>query len=267
MPSTASKRFFQNRGKIETAKKKAVKQLKAKDGVYFGKLMKLGNTDKDGPTKFYATAVLICDKNGDTSCEGEQGTQSIIIQDSKPDAKYPYTEADRMAQVMELWDKLGYDQFPSNDEEMEADMADVTKDKPLVRCGIKTGDNGTKYLSIYGLAERGEILELNNEIDLPEAAGGDESADDTVEDSDDTNDGGEGGEEGGEEEADTVPFDGGTEEEAAEEEPEPEPEPAKPAPKKAAPAAKPASTTKAPASKPAAKPAPAAAPATSRRRR
>lgn len=238
MVSTAAKRLFQNRGKLEAARKKMVKSIKAKDGQYFGRVMKIGHTDKDGPTKVYATVLLICDKNGDIECQGEQGTVSIIVQDSKPDADWQFTEADMMARIMELWDKLGYDQFPETDEAFEEDVKALNEEKPYVKVGISTGKKGGKYLNINGLSDRDEILGLNAEIELPgddsEVEGEEEGGE--VEGSDETTDGGEGGEEGGEGgEAETVPFE----------------EPAKPAPK-AAPKPAPKAAPKAPAAAPAA---------------
>lgn len=201
MVSTAAKRLFSNRGKLDASRKKMTKTLKAKPGQYFGQVMKIGHTDKDGFLKVYAIVVLICDKNGDAKCQGEQSTVSINVQDAKPDAAYQYTEADQMARIWELWDRLGYDQQPDSPEAFEQDVADLNKERPLVKVAVTEAKNGNKYLNINGLASVEDIREVNDEVEL---AGQDEVIDEEVEEggeeagTEEGTDGGEGGEEGGE---------------------------------------------------------------------
>lgn len=208
-----------NREVLKQAKKAMVKSLKAADGNYYARLQKIGykdagKKDDDGNdiTRFFWMAVLICDEQGNEESRGEQAYSTTDIKANKK-----FTATEMFAKTLEVFDKLGYDP-PSEDdpqaaERMDADIAEILSEKPLVKININQPEGyDRKFVNINGIVTQDEVEEalgrsLDDEND-PEA-GGDDVGDD------------EPGDEVGEGEGDPEP------------EPEVEPEPAKPAAKPA----------------------------------
>lgn len=237
MANAATKRMFANKQKVDTARKTAVKTLKAPPGTYYGRLLRIGMKDNDkNESMFYCNISLICDKEGNMDCLGEQAGVFVTVRETERKS-----EEEMMAKVVEAMDKLGFN-FPDSAEQLDADFAELNAEKPFLKVSISEPEGfDRKFLNLQGNVSI-EDLETafpredqeNNELwaifDDEESAGIDEND--------------EGGETAGNEEGEDEGESEDEDETVAE---EPAPEPAKTArssktssktaPSKAAPAA------------------------------
>jgi hypothetical protein len=155
-----------NRNMLAQAKKAMVRSLKAPDGDYYGRLMKIGykdsgKKDDDGKpfSRFFWMAVLICDEQGNEDCRGEQAFATIDIKANKK-----FDAGEMFAKTLEVFDKLDYDP-PSEDdpqaaEKMDADIAEILSQKPLVRLNINTPEGyDRKFVNLNGLVTQEDVEE------------------------------------------------------------------------------------------------------------